>query len=698
MSEAAIRKSAQEALESLGSELKKKLDQYVGDRAHLEQQWLRNLRQYRGIYDPETLALIPPNKSRAYPKDTRVKVKGFVAKLMELMFPAMDINWELEVTPFPSIPEDAINQVIAALEMENYLLEQQGQEAIPIDDARIEEAVLQEAKKRKERMTKRILDQMLDSDCDWPSVCKRVIRSGAIYGLGVVRSPVVRTQKERRWVREGESFKAVTRNEKRPFSEFIKVFDIYPDLSAATWQEQEGLFERMVFTRKTLSDLKKRPNFKKETIDKYLQDHKEGNYTVRPFEEGLNQMNNTSISAASRAARRFEVYRWYGFVSAHDLAACGVEIKQEDMGSSVLADVWLLDNNILFADLAPFGQRVSDVYHAYVYAEDEEASLAGCGMPEELRDRQASICVSTRALYDNVAATAGPIYEVAVDLLKRRNQAPVLHAFTVIEREGEDATLQYPAIRAVQTDSHIPELSSLLDKERQQFDIESNLPSWTMGNAQPLGEAFRTSSNMSQMQGGATMITKDHTRAFDRLTASVVNSYLQWNMEFSDDDEAKGDYQVKAKGSISLVAKEVRGAALDQFISTLDEEDRALMRRRPTLIERMKARDLPTDLIVEGDEADQILKQMREQRAQQAQIEQGLTQARTGKFQAEAEKANFSTERGKEMFDAEVAEAIARITKLMAEAQASEDKAQLDLMERMMSALSQNGGRANVAQ
>jgi hypothetical protein len=79
----------------------------------------------------------------------------------------------------------------------------------------------------------------------------------------------------------------------------------------------------------------------------------------------------------------------------------------------------MINDIVVYADTAPFGDKVSDVYHVYTYTEDESAGLTGLGMPEELRDRQMSICASTRALYDNMAATAGPIYEVAVDMLKR---------------------------------------------------------------------------------------------------------------------------------------------------------------------------------------------------------------------------------------------------------------------------------------
>ena len=82
-----------EQLSALGTYLKGVRDQYVRDRGLLEDQWMKNLRQYLGIYDPSISKYIPEERSHVYPRDTRVKIKGGVAKMMEMMFPSQDKNW-----------------------------------------------------------------------------------------------------------------------------------------------------------------------------------------------------------------------------------------------------------------------------------------------------------------------------------------------------------------------------------------------------------------------------------------------------------------------------------------------------------------------------------------------------------------------------------------------------------------------------
>lgn len=685
-----------EGYKQLGGHVRSLLNTFIADRQALELQWLKNLRQYQGKYDPEVETRIPEDKSHAYPRDTRVKVKGGVAKLMEMMFPANETNWDLTVSPVPSIPEDALGAIILTLETQAAIAaEQTGQPPAPVTGEMIEREVRAFAEKRREAMQAEITDQLADPQMDYPQMCKRVVRSGFLYGFGVVRGPQVRTQTERVWERDKVTgqFKAVTKTLKRPYGEFVKVWDLYPDLSARVWWEQERLFERMLFHRHDFRKLGERTDFIKDAISKYLKEKPQGNYTPKTYEQELRNIAKTE-NVIDITTRKYEVYRHLGFVSAHTLAAAGVQLKENEMDQDVLADIWFIDDVVIKADKAAFGQAPTDQYHAFVYAEDEDAGLTGVGLPEEIRDSQMCLCASTRAMMDNMAATAGPVYEVNEDLLPPgRTAVGAIHAFKVIKRIGDGALANYPAVRAIQTDSKITELLNIINQQRQQLDVESNLPAWTMGNPQPLGEAFRTSNNMSMMTGGANMVTKDTVRAFDRFTSSFIGAILAWNMEFNPREEIKGDFQARAKGNLSLVAKEVRGAALDQFMSVLTPEERAMLDTYGVLIDRLRARDLPTDRVLPREEAMQVLAQMREAAARAAQVEQGETQAKTDKMTAEAEHKRMSTEMLAASAEATIQEILSRVEGNLARAKSDADRIQLENLKTLLTeATRQEGG------
>jgi hypothetical protein len=672
----------------LGQQLKGKFDQYEKDRRPVEEQWATNLRQYLRQYDPAVLKLIPAERSHVYPGDTRVKVKGKVAKMMEMMFPSQENNWELAVSPVPSIPQDALAMIIDKLNFEAMQAAQQaGQVPQPVSSEAIEREVKAFAEKRKDAMQAEIADQLADPLTDYPQMAKRVLRSGTIFGIGVARTGQVRTQSERLWQADELTggYKAVTKTLKRPYPEYVRVWRLYPDLSALTWEEQEGIFEEFVFNRHDFGQIGKRPDFRGDVIKEYLKLNREGNYQTRTYETELHAING-SENLADRNKRRYQAYRWFGFVSAHDLEQAGVEIKESERDQDVLADVWIIDDIVIKAEVAPFGTRPSDLYHVYIPAEDEDAGLTGVGLPEDVRDSQMEICASARAKMDNMAAIAGPIFEVNKDLLPAgRKGIGAIHAFMTIEREGVGSDAQAPCVRPIFVPSHIAEIMEIEASARQQLDIESNLPAFTMGNvSQPLGEAFRTSNNMSMMMGGANMVTKDDVRAFDRFTSGVIGSFLAWNMEFNPREEIKGDFQARAKGNLSLVAKEVRGAALDQMVQTMDDEEKLMVDKYGVLEDRFKSRDLSTTRLLPREEAMAAVAQFRQGQQEMAQAEAGLTQAKTGDLQARAQKTTVDAQIAAQAAEATIAEIMSRVEANIAQAKSAREKNQLENLKLLL--------------
>ena len=680
-----------EGVAKLGTTIQTFLKQFMNDRLFLEKQMLKNLRQYLGQYDKEILRRIPEERSHAYPRDTRTKVKGGVAKMMEMMFPASEDNWELSVSEIPSIPKDELQRIIDNLTAQELLRAQEEQRPPrELDSADIEKAVKSFAEARRDDMQAEISDQLDDSPTDYSQLAKRVVRSGYIYGWGVAESPIVRTQKERVWkFNEGlGEYEAKTVAEKRPYPEFTRAWDFYPDLSAKTWEDQERCFKKLEFHRHGLALLMDRSDFKKDAIKKYLQDNQEGNYKAETYETDLHELAGTS-SLTNHDKRRYTVYRHLGFISGHQLAAAGVDVKEDQLSGDILADIWIIDDIVIKSEIAAFGERpcgVGGQYHAFIYAEDEDAGLTGRGLPEEVRDTQMGLCASTRCMFDNMAATAGPIREVNDGLLAKGSRGlNSLHAFQVVHRDDDSAaTAGVPAVRNITTDNHVPTIMSIIEQQRQQLDVESNLPQWTFGAVEQLGEGVRTSFNMSQMTGGANMVTKDTVRAFDRFTTSLIGSLLSWNMEFNSNEKLKGDFQVRAKGNISLVAREVRGAALDQFVTTLQPDERAILDTYGMMIDRLKARDLPTDRVMPRDEAEQVLAGMRQAASEAAQVEQGLTSAKTAQADASANKTNTDAEMTAASADAVINEILSRVEANLAIADSATEKTQLENLKTLL--------------
>jgi hypothetical protein len=73
-SEAPVKKINSQVVRQLGLDLKRRFETYAQDRQLQEQKFLRNLRQYLGIYDPEVESQLPRERLEGLPSPDPRKV------------------------------------------------------------------------------------------------------------------------------------------------------------------------------------------------------------------------------------------------------------------------------------------------------------------------------------------------------------------------------------------------------------------------------------------------------------------------------------------------------------------------------------------------------------------------------------------------------------------------------------------------
>lgn len=591
-----------EKMRTLGLTKGSLFEQYKKDRRETEQQWLRNLRQFRGIYDPEIERRIPADQSKAYPKITRTKVIGTVARLMEMMFPQTEKNWGIEESPLPDLSTTdlqlVLDQVVAERTAAN----------LPVDDIpddEIEKGIKSFAKAKAERMSIEMEDQL--DEIEYITLARQVIFSAVLYSVGVLKGPMVQKKKSRTWGKDAMG-KLVAREVEKfaPFYEFVSAWDWYPDLSAKTFAQMDGEFFRHVMSRNQFSELAKRPDFIEGAVTDWLRANIAGNYKELDWEQELRTKGDRK-NLTDLTGRKYEVWEWWGFASGHDLKACGVAVSDADLGKELEANIWGIGNVIIKAKLNPYDANIRP-RHVFVYEEDD-INLLGIGVPQVMRDSALAIGEATRMMLDNASVICGPMLELNQDLLVP-GQPLSVHAFKVWLREGQGAESAQPAVRNITVDGHIPELQSIINMFMSFADTETALPPSALGDVTKGGsEALRTQGNLSMLMGAASLPIRDTVRNFDRFTTSFISSLYHWNMQFNKDESIKGDFAVIARGSTSLIAKEVRSANLDQFVVTLTPEERMYFSTKKLLLERMKTRDLPEGLLEDDAEVARKLKE-----------------------------------------------------------------------------------------
>lgn len=640
----------QDTLDQLGMRYSTQFTRYETDRRLAELKWERNQRQYLGIYDPEVDTQIDKQRSRAYPKITRVKCVSMLSRLMNLLFPVDDKNWTIAPTPVPDLDEEDLQPIL------DQLTPPAGQE--PDNDA-IEQAIREFAKKRAARLELEIDDQLEELGGDrnesWVSLCRKVLQSGIQYGAGVLRGPFVEEQTLRKWQMANGKLQAVPYVAYRPRYEFVPIWNYYPDLGAKYFHQMDGQFRREVMSKHHLLKLKLRPDFNAKQIDKYLAMNPQGNYRRRAYETEVRAMGVQMNTSASEI-NKYECIIWEGYVPGSELSQCGARVPQNRMNDDVRAQLWMLGNVVIKADIDPWTLLAPDQemrqYHHFIFEEDE-SFLLGNGLPAIMRDSQMGVCAATRIMFDNASVMRQ--FEVNTKLVRTDIDISQLTPDKIWYRDDDSPqTLQYPSVRAIELPTKLPELQAMIKMFQEFADQETFVNPATGGDMQRgPSEPFRTAAGASMLRGDAALPFKDVVRNFDRFTESVIQSLVMFNRILNvNNKDIKGDFMVVARGATSLIAKEVHGIQLDSLANTLTPEEKRYVDMKKLARERIRVRDLDADdLVFDDAKCAQIDAQIAQQQAQQAQQNDEMVRATIRKTLADALK-NIS-QAGKNMANAD---------------------------------------------
>lgn len=615
--------TATERMQRVGTELRSRFTAYEGERRPAEQRWLMNLRQFMGVYDPEIAERLTADRSKAYPKLTRIKCVSTVARIMNLMFPGNEHNWTLKASPAPDLaPEEAAQALTEAVEA--YRAEGLQPE---LTEPFVRQAIDRFAQARVARLERHIRDQLEelggDQTASYVRLAHQVLMSGTLYGTGVLLGPYVRAEKLPRWTLDATTQQPVRQEVERlkPHFEFLPVWDFYPDMQAKTLQAMDGYFVRRVQTRGQVRRLAQRPGFDKAAIDRVLQLHPNGNYHAKSFETELKAMGVSAMAQEAKPHGRYEVLTWHGLLDRATLQECGEKIPEALQDGDIEAEVWLVGDVVIRVAVNPWRKLgiQQQMVHAFIFEENDTSPL-GMGLPQIMRDSQMAVAAAARMLLDNASVVCGPQLEVNLDLLREDQDISAIKPFKIWYRETTGSDAMVPAVRNITMDGHLNELQAVIELFRRFADDETFVGPATGGDmTRGMGEPMRTAAGASMLRGDAALPFKDIVRHYDQFTQSLILSLVKFNQKFATDPTLKGDVNVIARGATSLIAKEVRGIQIDTLAATLTPEERVHLDERKFLEARFAVRDLE-DLLLPMDEVD------RKQQAAAQQQQQVMAQ------------------------------------------------------------------------
>ena len=547
-----------ERVDALASAILSRRDEAIKHRAAsgVERRWREDEAAFDGLdssgkgamIDYATGKLSPSrdkstSRSKVLMNIIRPKCEQTEGRFADIQLPVDDKNWGLKTTPVPELAAQAKDKTPVVNQGQPVMKE--GKQVTMADLAHHDIATAQE---RMKSMEDEIDDQL--TECGFNGECRKILKDAVRLGTGVVKGPGVIKKLRKIWRRGSDGVHALeVVEEHAPYSKRVDPWNVFPDAECGDDIRKAGyIWEREYILPRDLRRLM--------GVTGYLNDQ-----IARVLNE--DPVRTTATASAERLKiesivgehQSYEMWTYHGDLTVDDLAVLGCDCGEAKGGVSacvvfvndrpIKAVLNLLDTGDLPYDFFQWTQVTNSVW--------------GIGLPRILMWSQRVLTAAWRMMMDNGRnSTRGHV--VKGDGLRMvDNTGP----HTVWEATGDLTDIRqafgvffFPSIQT--------ELQNIIELALRFVDLETALPmafaGEQVGPAETLGavELKVDSSNVS---------LRSRVKLWDdQITRPHLTRYYNWNMQYNDKDDIKGDYNVDPRGVSVLLAKDKAAQSIVQLL------------------------------------------------------------------------------------------------------------------------------------
>lgn len=665
--------NADKGVIALVEELRNEAERRVKLREIVEQRWIEDLQHYHGQYDDETVKYLEAkkNRSRLFINLTRPKTNAMIARLTDLLFPTDDKHWGIQPSP---VPEMGRNETQAQNLLDRAREQEQDAQARyddpeQIDPAKLEQADMdlqeaqaaiseaqkalddltdlrKEAKLRCDLMEEEMFDQLKASQ--YQAQCRDAIEDACKLGSGILKGPVLTEKVRRRWVRQPDGSHAlVDVVDLKPGFQRVDPWSFFPDPNARTCEEGEGFFERHLMNRKELRQLAKRQDMDQDAIRNLL---KLGPEDLAP--QGMSQLFSLTNDEAHQLKGKYHVWEYTGPIEPEQLELLAAvyedtetleEMAEVDPLTEIHAKVWFCQNEVLSFALHPLESN-EPIYSVFNIEKSETYVLGGIGVPRIIRDPQKALNSAHRMTMDNARASVGPQIVINRERITPADGNMEITDFKIWY--DTDGISERPAFEVYSLPLNQQLLANIIEMARRDIDEMSSMPMIAQGE-QGAG-VTKTAQGMAMLMNSANVNFRRYVRNWDDdMTVPNIRRLYDFNMQFSDKEEIKGDYEVDARGSSVLLVREMQAANLMHMAMNFGEhpEYGVYIDKSELLKQVVKANMIPADGLIRSErEAEELRQKMGQQPDPQAEAAAKQVELKEQEIQARVAIAEMQTE------------------------------------------------------
>jgi len=544
-----------------------------------EQRWIKSYQNYRGIYGPD-VQFTSTEKSRVFVKVTKTKVLAAYGQIVDVLFGNHKFPISINPTKLPDGVAEAVHFET------NPQIKEATSKGLTPDDTKLKpgetiidlrerlgglssklEPVIDDLREGEgqtpsqpsyhpamvaaKKMEKKIHDQLDESNAS--KQLRNTAFETALFGTGIMKGPFALDKEYPNWDDQGNyspMYKTI------PQTGSVSIWNFYPDPDANNMDEAEYVIERHKMSRSQMRGLKNRPFFRANSIDTAIKLGE--SYSKEWWEQVMEDADQET------KAERFNVLEFWGYVDTDILKGHDIEIPKELKDQDqVSVNIWICNGQVLRLVMNPFTPAILP-YYAVPY-EVNPYSFFGVGIAENMDDTQTLMNGFMRMSVDNAALSGNLLIEV-----DETNLAPgqdlTMYPGKVLRRMG-GAPGQ--AIFGTKFPNVSNENMQMFDKARVLADESTGFPSFAHGQTGIQGVG-RTASGISMLMSAANGSIRSVVKNIDDyLLSPLAKAFFSFNMQFDFDPEIKGDLEIKAEGTNSLMANEVRSQRLMQFLGVV---------------------------------------------------------------------------------------------------------------------------------
>ena len=585
-----------------------------------EERWLRAYRNYRGLYSPD-VQFTDTEKSRVFVKVTKTKTLAAYGQIVDVLFgnnkfpltvdpsvlpDGVAESVHIDMNPNANQAGDALKSVTQEKPATPYLidgdtklkpgetlsdlrsrlgplkdkLESVSDKIVEGDGTTPGTVTFHPALIAAKKMEKKIHDQLVESGA---SIHLRSMAfEQSLLGTGVMKGPFAVDKEYPNWNEQGEYDPLV---KTVPECNHVSVWNFYPDPEASSMEDAEYVVERHKMSRTQLRQLKTRPYFMKDAIQESIR--KGADYVQKHWEMAM-QDDETQADT-----ERWEVLEFWGFVDVEHLEDNGVNIPSEYKDLDELnCNIWVCNGEVIRFVLNPF--KPTNIPYYAVPFEHNPYSFFGIGIAENMDDTQTLMNGFMRMAIDNAALSGNLIIEIDETNLVPGQDMSVYPGKTFRRQGGAPGQ----AIFGTKFPNVAQENMQLFDKARVLADESTGFPSFAHGQTGVSGVG-RTASGISMLMSAANGSIRTVVKNVDDyLIRPLGKAFFAFNMQFDFDESIRGDLEVRASGTESLMANEVRSQRLMQFLQVAQNPTLAPFAKMDYVIREIaKSMDLDPDKV-----------------------------------------------------------------------------------------------------